>query len=171
MFYSKRNFELFECITDKYGNFKKGKLYPAFAKSIICNAKPWEDRYSMFKVRDEDGDSYEIGKSDIGKLFKVAKRKDLKKWDKLCTAIDEIQYSYNAKTHKPSDGLKKYKLTITEFRSIQSMVQNILYYQSPLKFKIGNFNDAILKFFARFGYKITNDDGVNYIISEGYDEL
>lgn len=171
MFCSKHNFEMFECITDKYGNFKKGKLYPAFAKSIICNAKPWEDRYSMFKVRDEDGDSYGIYKSDIGKLFVVAKRKNLKNWDKLCTAIDEIQYSYNAKTHKPSDGLKRYKLTIAEFRAIQSIVQDILYHQSPFKFKIGNFNDTTLKFFERFGYKISDNDGVINIISEGYDEV
>lgn len=171
MFCSQHNFEIFECITDKYGNFKKGKLYPAFAKSIICNAKPWEDRYSMFKVRDEDGDSYGIDKSDIGKLFKVAERKDLKKWDKLCTAIDEIQYSYNAKTLKPSDGLKRYKLTIAEFRNIQSIVQNILYHYTPIKFKTFTFEVAVTKFFARFGYKITEYDGVYYIISEGYDEL
>ena len=168
MFCSQHNFEIFECITSKYGNFKKGKLYPAYARSIICGAKPGQDRYSMFKVRDEDGDSYGVYKSDIGKLFVVAKRTELKKWDKLCDACDECQYGYWTKDGKKyKSGLHKYNLTVSEFRYIQNLMQDILNYHTPMNFEVFTFNDTVANFFAHFGYKVEKYDNINYIISEG----
>ena len=167
MFCSKHNFEIFECITGKYGNFKKGKLYPACARSIICGAKPGQEKYSMFKVRDEDGDGYGVYKSDIGKLFVVAKRTELKKWDRLCAACDECQYGYLTKSGKYKLALNKYKLTVATFRGIQSIMKDILNYHTPMKFEIITFKDDIANFFARFGYKVEKYDEINYIISEG----
>lgn len=169
MFCSQHNFEIFECITSKYGNFKKGKLYTARAYSHICGTRPGDSiRYSMFQVRDEYGDKYSIDKNDINKLFKVVNRKDLKKWDKLCNACDECQYGYWTKDGKKcKSGLHKYNLTVSEFRYIQNLMQDILNYHTPINFEVFTFNDAVANFFARFGYKVEKYDEINYIISEG----
>jgi hypothetical protein len=54
------------CISNKYGNFTKGKLYKVIveARNRLCEA-------TNYRITDDDGDWYSIGKNDIGKIFEI----------------------------------------------------------------------------------------------------
>jgi len=55
------------CISDKYGNFTKGREYPVMTPYIrISDNKPAE-----YRIPDNDWDYYTIGKWDIGTLFEL----------------------------------------------------------------------------------------------------
>lgn len=58
----------FLCISSKYGNFTKGKIYRGEAHSHVIGMKSGR-RYSNYRIIDDDSDG--IDQNDIGKLFKV----------------------------------------------------------------------------------------------------
>lgn len=61
----------FLCISSKYANFTKGKVYRGEAHSRVVGMKSGR-RYSNYRIIDDDGDGYGIEQEDIGKLFKVS---------------------------------------------------------------------------------------------------
>lgn len=60
----------FLCISSKYGNFTKGRVYRGEAHSRVVGMKSGR-RYSNYRIIDDYGDGYGIDQNDIGKLFKV----------------------------------------------------------------------------------------------------
>lgn len=64
----------FLCISSKYGNFTKGKIYRGEAHSRVVGMKSGR-MYSNYRIIDDDGDGYGIDQSDMGKLFKAVEVK------------------------------------------------------------------------------------------------
>ena len=60
----------FLCISSKYRNFTKGKVYRGEAHSHVIGMKSGR-RYSDYQIIDDEGDGYCIDQTDVGKLFKV----------------------------------------------------------------------------------------------------
>lgn len=55
-----------KCITDKYGNFKKDKIYPAHSRFQKLSGV-----FSGFLVTDEDGDNYTLTEDCIHRVFEL----------------------------------------------------------------------------------------------------
>lgn len=60
----------FLCISSKYRNFTKGKVYRGEAHLRVVGMKSGR-RYSDYRIIDDEGDGYGIDQTDIGNLFKV----------------------------------------------------------------------------------------------------
>lgn len=58
----------FKCISSKYGNFIKDKIYIGKANGRLLNKL-----YTDFVIHDEEGDKYTISTNDINRLFMIEK--------------------------------------------------------------------------------------------------
>lgn len=73
--YSYSNVLYFECITDRWGNFTKGKIYKAEARAALAKKINGRNLWTEFKIYDDDGDSYTVTRHEINKkYFKVVKK-------------------------------------------------------------------------------------------------
>lgn len=59
----------FECITDKWGNFTKGKIYKAEARGALAKKVDDKTMWTDFKIIDDEGDGYTITWHEISRNY------------------------------------------------------------------------------------------------------
>lgn len=55
----------FRCVTDKYANFTRNKIYTAEAR--LSNKAT--ATYTEYRIKDDEGDAYIIHEEDLGRMF------------------------------------------------------------------------------------------------------